>query len=104
MKVNKKSINKSIRLSPKVYNYITSHSGNGFNEQFENIIIESMEFETDRMKRIADLDKMIHEKYSEYDSLKTKIMELNKFLLVAVKANTMLKELDAMLKDIVSRK
>ena len=49
---DRKTINKSIRLTPKVYNYIDSHPGNGFNEKFENIILEAMEFESERKKRL----------------------------------------------------
>lgn len=104
MNVERKSINKSIRLSPKIYNYITSHSGNGFNEQFENIILESMEFESDRQKRIAELDEIIQEKVNEYELLKNQINKLDKFLLIAVRANSMIQELNVMVKDIVSQK
>lgn len=48
--MEKKSISKSIRLTPTVYNYICSYPCNGFNEQFENIILEAKEFEEDRKK------------------------------------------------------
>ena len=101
---DKKSINKSIRISPKVHNYIESHPGNGFNEKFENIILESMEFETARLKRIAELDDLIQDKAAQYELLKSKIKSLNDFLLVAVRANSMLKELDSLVKEIVSQK
>lgn len=101
---DKKSINKSIRISPKVYNYIDSHPGNGFNEKFENIILESMEFESVRLKRIAELDDLIQDKAAQYELLKSKIKSLNGFLLVAVSANSMLKELDELVKQIVSQK
>ena len=104
MDTEKKSINKSIRLSPKIYNYITSYPGNGFNEQFENIIIESMEFEATRLQRIAELDEMIHEKCADYAMLKEKINKLNQFLLVAVRVNSMFKELDDIVDNIVSQK
>ena len=101
---DKKSINKSIRISPKIYNYIDSHPGNGFNEKLENIILESMEFETARLKRIAELDDLIQDKAAQYELLKSKIISLNDFLLVAVRANSMLKELDKLVKQIVSQK
>lgn len=101
---DKKSINKSIRISQKVYNYIDSNPGNGFNEKFENIILESMEFETVRLKRIAELDDLILDKAAQYELLKSKIKSLNDFLLVAVRANSMFKELDALVKEIVSQK
>ena len=37
-----KNINKSVRLSNEVYEYVNEFQGNGFNEKFENIVIFSM--------------------------------------------------------------
>ena len=100
---NRKSINKSVRLTPKVYNYIDSYQGNGFNEKFENIILEAMELEEERKKRIQALDDMIADKLDDYNTLRDKIKDLDKFLLVAVKANSMIKQLDDVVKEIVSQ-
>ena len=100
---NRKSINKSVRLTPKVYNYIESYQGNGFNEKFENIILEAMELEEERKKRIQVLDGMIADKLDDYNTLRDKIKDLDKFLLVAVKANSMIKQLDDVVKEIVSQ-
>lgn len=102
--MEKKSISKSIRLTPTVYNYICSYPGNGFNEQFENIILEAKEFEEDRKKKIAWYDECIERKIQEYYKLRDEIEKLNNFLLVAVRANTMIKELDALTDEIVSHK
>ena len=100
---NRKSINKSVRLTPKVYNYIESYKGNGFNEKFENIILEAMELEEERKKRIQALDDMIADKLDDYNTLRDKIKDLDKFLLVAVRANSMIKQLDDVVKEIVSQ-
>lgn len=100
----KKSINKSIRLSPKVYNYIDSHPGNGFNEKFENIILEAMEFEDERKRRMEYLDKRINMKLEQVSVLEDKIKALNEFLLVAVRANGMFKQLEELRNEIVSQK
>lgn len=102
--MEKKSISKSIRLTPTVYNYICSYPGNGFNEQFENIILEAKEFEDDRKRKIAMYDDLIEGKRQEYYNLRDKIDKLDKFLLVAVKAHTMIRELDAYVDNIVSHK
>lgn len=99
----KKSINKSIRLSPKVYNYIDSHPGNGFNEKFENIILEAMEFEDERKRRMEYLDKRINMKLEQVSVLEDKIKALNEFLLVAVRANGMFKQLEELRNKIVSQ-
>ena len=34
----KKSVAKSIRLTPELYDFINKYDGNGFNEKFANII------------------------------------------------------------------
>ena len=99
----KKSINKSIRLSPKVYNYIDSHPGNGFNEKFENIILEAMEFEDQRKQRLEYLDERINMKLEQISVLEDKIKALNDFLLVAVRANGMFKQLEELRNKIVSQ-
>lgn len=49
-------IGKSIRVEQNVLDYITSYKGNGFNEQFENIIIDAMLSEPERIKRVAYLN------------------------------------------------
>lgn len=100
----KKSINKSIRLSPKVYNYIDSYPGNGFNEKFENIILESMEFEDERKQRLEYLDERINMKLEQISVIEDKIKALNDFLLVAVRANGMFKQLEELRNKIVSQK
>lgn len=100
----KKSINKSIRLSPKVYNYIDSHPGNGFNEKFENIILEAMEFEDQRKQRLEYLDERINMKLEQISVIEDKIKALNDFLLVAVRANGMFKQLEELRNKIVSQK
>lgn len=100
----KKSINKSIRLSPKIYNYIDAHPGNGFNEKFENIILEAMEFEDDRKRRMEYLDEKINMKLEQISVLEDKIKSLNEFLLVAVRANGMFKQLEELRNNIVSQK
>lgn len=101
---DRKTINKSIRLTPKVYNYIDSHLGNGFNEKFENIILEAMEFESERKKQLQCLDDRIDSKLEQISVLEDKIKALDKFLLVAVRASGVLRELEKIRNEIVSQK
>lgn len=63
-----------------------------------------MEYESERKKRIQLLDDMVNSKVVDYNLLKNKIKLLDKFILVAVKANSMIKELDDLVKEIVSHK
>ena len=51
MTLTKKSIAKSVRLTQEVFDYIDSAPGNGFNEKFENIILEAKRGESDRISR-----------------------------------------------------
>lgn len=47
-----KEIAKSIRLSREVFEYIDGYRGNGFNEKFENIILDYQKVEKDLQARI----------------------------------------------------
>ena len=62
--MTKKSIAKSVRLTQEVFDYIDSAPGNGFNEKFENIILEAKRGESDRKKELARLDKQIEKQLS----------------------------------------
>jgi wobble nucleotide-excising tRNase len=66
-----KNISKSVRLTDEVYAVIMAAPGNGFNEKFENIILEAKNGEMQRLKKIADLDKTIEDQqrklYKLYD-------------------------------------
>lgn len=64
-----KTIAKSIRISDEVFGYIDKAPGKGFNEKFENIILQAKQEEPERLKRLADLDKSISKKRSELQRL-----------------------------------
>lgn len=59
MMAGQKSVSKSIRLSPELYGYICSYRGNGFNEKFENIILDARDTEPQRRARLESLDEEI---------------------------------------------
>lgn len=48
----KKSIAKSIRLTPELFEFINKYNGNGFNEKFSNIIYYCFQTEKEMKKRI----------------------------------------------------
>lgn len=58
---SKKNIAKSVRISDEVFAYIDAAPGKGFNEKFENIILEAKREEADRKERLADLEQRIHD-------------------------------------------
>lgn len=64
-----KSNAKSVRLSDEILEYIENYRGNGFNEKFENIILDAKCSEQERLERIERLDKRIIEKNEELTQL-----------------------------------
>ena len=60
-----KSVSKSIRLTPDLYDYISSYRGDGFNEKFANIIMDARDSEAARQRHLALLDEKI-EKREEF--------------------------------------
>lgn len=56
---SKKNIAKSVRISEEVFSYIDKAPGKGFNEKFENIILEAKRTEADRKIRLAYLEQQI---------------------------------------------
>lgn len=58
---SKKNIAKSVRISDEVFAYIDAAPGKGFNEKFENIILEAKREEADRKKKLAELEQQIHD-------------------------------------------
>lgn len=72
----KKSIQKSIRMTSKVSDYVNSFPGAGFNEKFENLVLFYMEQENKIKRDIEEaqrqamyLDKQIQKKYEILYSL-----------------------------------
>ena len=88
-----KNISKSIRLSKKVYDYIDSFEGEGFNQKFENIILFAMEQEDQKRKRVKELDNLISVRSEELTKLNSNLStarsETRRFLLA-------IRELDRM--------
>lgn len=61
-----KDINKSIRITKTVNDYIQSHDGNGFNDKLEKMVLK---FRNDEKQ----LDTLLDVKRKEYQDLCTKI-------------------------------
>ena len=64
-----KNISKSVRLSKKVFDYIESFEGEGFNQKFENLVLFVMKEEEQKRKRLAELDKLISTRSEELNKL-----------------------------------
>ena len=80
-----KSINKSIRLSQPVYDYIMQAPGDGFNQKFENIIIDAKESEARRQETLKMLDDRIEDLQADYNSCYDKLRKLAPMVQVAMR-------------------
>ena len=74
--MEKKTIAKSIRMKPSIYEFINSHSGDGFNEKFETVVrrysLDSKKLVEENRCLIlenAKLNEMIYEKRNLLDRL-----------------------------------
>ena len=72
-----KNVAKSIRMSEKVNDYIVNYRGNGFNEKFQNIILDAMEQESERDLIIQTLDKRIETSRKKLEELLDDFEKLN---------------------------
>ena len=68
-----KSVGKSIRLTEEVYDIINKYRGDGFNEKFENIILEFHRTISEREKRKKQLDKQIKDLEVNLFEMRSKI-------------------------------
>lgn len=102
-----KSISKSVRMTPAVFDMVDKFEGNGFNEKFENLVLFCLKEESNirtaikekkalydrqvamRVKEIESLDKQINSKREVLESLKQ----------VTVKANDLIRTIDKITTD-----
>lgn len=74
-----KSVAKSIRMTEEVYAYISGYRGNGFNEKFENIILDAMIGESSRKRSLALLDNQIADQRKIYYQMVDKYRDVLDF-------------------------
>jgi len=96
-----KNIAKSIRMSEKVNNYIMQAPGNGFNEKFENIILNAMESEQERVQKLKRLDKQIEDKRDQIYKLESTLRSLTPLVQAALGINTSVNAFKEKFKDIL---
>jgi len=85
---------KSIRLSDHVMNYIQNYRGNGFNEKFENIILDAMESEDERIKQLELYDEKIELVKKRYYKMYDQLRQLEPTVQACVHVNRRIKELN----------
>lgn len=96
-----KNNSKSIRMDDEVLAYIVNYRGNGFNEKFKNIILDAMKEESERVKRLEELDKRIDAAKRNLDDLLDTFEKLNPHLQVALGIHTKINEMRKKMEDIV---
>lgn len=88
-----KGISKSVRITDEVYGYIMDAPGNGFNEKFENIILEAKKGEARRRKELAELQVQVDGKRREMLGLCKRYGYLEDFYRTAVRMQRQLHDL-----------
>lgn len=100
---DKKSNLKSIRVSDKVLNYINGYRGNGFNEKFENIILDAMESEDDRIQSLEMYDKLIVQERKRYYDLRDQLLKLDHMVQACLRVNSRIRDLNKEFDDCISK-
>lgn len=100
---DKKSNLKSIRVSDKVLAYINGYRGNGFNEKFENIILDAMESEDERIATLDMYDKQIEQRKQKYYKMCDQLRQLEPMVQDCVHVNGRIKELNRQFDDCISK-
>lgn len=90
-----KSINKSIRLSQPVYDYIMQAPGDGFNQKFENIIIDAKESEAERHLQLERLDNRLENLQAKYNYCEEQLRKLDPMVQAALHINSLIRDLDS---------
>ena len=88
-----------MRLTQEVYDYIEQQAGNGFNEKFENIILEAKKGESDRKKELARLDKQIRKQQQKQNLVFSQLTNFDYFLNSFEAASKSFNDLKCHLKD-----
>lgn len=100
---DKKSNSKSIRVSDKVMNYILGYRGAGFNEKFENIILDAMESEDERIRTLEMYDKSIEDVRDRYYLLCDKLRQLEPMVQACLHINSRIKQLNIEFDECISK-
>ena len=101
--MSKKNNSKSIRLSDKVMNYIMAYRGDGFNEKFENIILDAMESEDDRIRTLEMYDRDIENAKEKYFLMCDKLRSLEPMVQAALHINSRIKQLNKEFDECISK-
>lgn len=74
--MQKKTIQKSIRISNSVFEYIEKYKGDNFSEKFENLILYCMKEEKNITKRVTTSEQQLKDLNSEIDEKSKLLLKL----------------------------
>ncbi len=80
-----KSVAKSLRMTPEVYDFVMTAPGDGFNQKFENLVIDIKKSEPDRLNHICELDRMIQQKSMQLDKISRWVIDMDDVVRDALK-------------------
>lgn len=78
-----KNIQRSMRMTQEIYDYVMAHDGNGFNDKFENLVFKFMENEKALDARISEKQQSLENlrnALSQYQALNTRVQRLADYL------------------------
>lgn len=78
-----KNIQRSMRMTQEIYDYVMSHDGNGFNDKFENLVIKFMESEMildANIQRKQQLLENLGDALLQYQLLKCNLERVSDYL------------------------
>lgn len=88
MMKEKRSIQKSIRISETVNKYVTDYVGENFNDKFENLVLFCRENESKIENKIANSKaelEMLNKRITEKQQLLTKLQRIENYLNYVIK-------------------
>lgn len=70
---DKKSIQKCVRMTQAIFDFVDKQKGNGFNQKFENLVFRYQKEEKEKTKILEQLNKEIAEKMQIIKELDSEI-------------------------------
>jgi len=92
--------NKSIRLSNEVLSIVESSPGNGFNEKFENLVIEYHKTIPKRQQLLEEIEKKIENSRKHLDDLNNKTYVMSKIIASSEQIKNMLESLRTQISNV----
>lgn len=92
-----KDIQKSVRLTPDIYEYIDKYRGENFSAKLSNLVYDAQKGESKRKERFQALDKAIASKEKAYDEISRNIFVIQQ---IGYRASYIEQNLNALYEEI----